>query len=298
MDKIKLPPFEPSDLNDYIDEMLDDLRKDVEVYEIIRQSLNPSIKIVRENISKFIAFKDDYAYCRACPGIENCRKNTPHLQLRLVNDNGSIERVFTPCPLILKRIEIDNQYLYADFPAEWKESSSMTLDKTAGRNHILKLFSEILNGAAKRWIYVRGGHRVGKSFLLATLANDFVAKKRSQVAFISCENRIKELNDLAFNEKDRFAKVMVELSNVPLLVLDDFGNEYKNDYVRDTIILPILLERARNRRMTFFTSDFTISEIVELYSTSKAGTIRAQQLGRLLIEMAEKEFDLSGVSAY
>ncbi|MFA5481171.1 MAG: ATP-binding protein [Bacilli bacterium] len=298
MDKIKLPPFEKTELDNYVDEMLNKLKNDIEVYEIIRTTLNPSVKTVRENISKFIAFKEDFDYCRNCPGVENCKKATPHLQLRLIDDNGMIERAFTPCPKIMKRIEIDNQYLYADFPNEWKESSTKTLDKTAERNRIIKLFSQILQGLTSRWIYIRGGQRVGKSFLAATLANDFVAVKKQQVAFISSASRIKELNDLAFSDKDRFAKKMVELCNVPLLVLDDFGNEYKNDYVRDTIVLPLLIERAKNRRLTFFTSDFSVEEIAQLYDTSKAGAIRAKQMSRILKDMAEEEFDLSGVSAY
>jgi len=64
MEKIKLPPFEKTELDQYIDEMLEELRNDVEVYEIIKQTLNPTVKMVRENISKFIAFKEDYDYCR------------------------------------------------------------------------------------------------------------------------------------------------------------------------------------------------------------------------------------------
>jgi primosomal protein DnaI len=298
MDKIKVPLFEKTELDNYIDEMIDELRKDVEVYEIIKQTMNPTLKTVRENISKFIAFKEDYDYCRKCPGVDNCRKATPHLQLRLANDDGIIERSFAPCDKILKRIEIDSKYIYADFPEEWKESSLKTLDKTTERNRIIRLFSEIVQGHSYRWVYSRGGHRVGKSFLMATLVNDFIAITKAPAAFINCANRIKEIHDLSFNDKSAFAKKIVELSSLPLLVLDDFGNEYKNDFIRDTIVLPILIERAKNQRLTFFTSDFTIDEIAQLYETSKAGAIRAKQLARLLKEMAEEEFDLSGVSAY
>ena len=68
--------------------------------------------------------------------------------------------------------------------------------------------------------------------------------------------------------------------------------------MRDTIVLPILIERAKNQRITFFTSDFSINEIGQLYETSKAGSIRAKQLSRLLKEMCEEEFDLSGLSVY
>jgi len=298
MDKIKVPFFEKTELDNYIDEMIDELRKDVEVYEVIKQTVNPTLKVVRENISKFIAFKEDYDYCRKCPGVDNCRKATPHLQLRLINDDGIIERSFAPCDKILKRIEIESKYIYADFPDEWKESTLKLIDKTVERNRIIKVFSLLLQGEAVRWIYSRGGHRVGKSFLMATLVNDFIAITKKPAAFINCANRIKELNDLSFSDKSAFAKKIIELSNVPLLVMDDFGNEYKNDFIRDTIVLPILIERAKNQRLTFFTSDFSINEIGQLYDTSKAGGIRAKQLSRLLKEMAEDEFDLSGVSVY
>ncbi|MDY0345645.1 MAG: hypothetical protein WCX85_00385 [Bacilli bacterium] len=298
MDKIKVPFFDKTELDTYIEQMVDELRKDVEVYEVIKQTVNPTLKMVRENISKFIAFKEDFDYCRKCPGVDNCRKATPHLQMRLVNDDGIIERSFTPCHKILKRIEIDSKYIYADFPEEWKEASLKTLDKTSERNRIIRLFSQILQGNSTRWIYTRGGHRVGKSFLMATLVNDFIAAMRSSAAFINSANRIKEINDLSFSDKAEFAKKIVELSNIPLLILDDFGNEYKNDFIRDTIVLPILIERAKNQRLTFFTSDFSINEIGQLYETSKAGAIRAKQLTRLLKEMAEEEFDLSGLSVY
>ncbi|MFA7020140.1 MAG: hypothetical protein WC215_01080, partial [Bacilli bacterium] len=276
MDKIKVPFFDKTELDTYIEQMVDELRKDVEVYEVIKQTVNPTLKMVRENISKFIAFKEDFDYCRKCPGVDNCRKATPHLQMRLVNDDGIIERSFTPCHKILKRIEIDSKYIYADFPEEWKEASLKTLDKTSERNRIIRLFSQILQGNSTRWIYTRGGHRVGKSFLMATLVNDFIAAMRSSAAFINSANRIKEINDLSFSDKAEFAKKIVELSNIPLLILDDFGNEYKNDFIRDTIVLPILIERAKNQRLTFFTSDFSINEIGQLYETSKAGAIRAK----------------------
>jgi hypothetical protein len=41
---------------------------------------------------------------------------------------------------------------------------------------------------------------------------------------------------------------MAELENCDLLVIDDFGSEFKSDYVRDQIVMPLLNERAKNNR--------------------------------------------------
>ena len=43
----------------------------------------------------------------------------------------------------------------------------------------------------------------------------------------------------------------------------------------------------------------TIKEIEKLYSIGKnGGEIRGKQLGKILLEMCEKEFDLTGASIY
>ena len=59
---------------------------------------------------------------------------------------------------------------------------------------------------------------------------------------------------------------MEVLSNVPFLVLDGFGNEIKNTYIRDAIVLPLLSNRRRNRCITIITSNYDVEDIVKLYS--------------------------------
>jgi hypothetical protein len=57
-----------------------------------------------------------------------------------------------------------------------------------------------------------------------------------------------------------------------------------------------LLERAKNKKITFFTSDFKISEIGTLYATTEAGKIRARQLVRLLKDYCGSELEIGGLS--
>ena len=86
--------------------------------------------------------------------------------------------------------------------------------------------------------------------------------------------------------------------NVPVLVLDDFGNEYKSDYLRDTILFPILSERSKTEKITLFTSDFTFEEIAKMYSGKDSDRIRSNQLKRLLQAMCIAPIELKGLSVY
>ena len=286
------------DMKDYINQLVNELRNDYEVYERIKK-LNLTVGEVKDNIARLTDFRVDYNYCKNCPGIDKCDKEIPHLSMELQKEGKFINISYNPCHVLLEKIRLDSHYLFDDFPAEWKSSTAKTLDLTEKRRPIIKEFSKIINNESSRWLYVTGNHKVGKSFLLVTLANEFVAANLGTVAIINSAQRFKELTDLSYQNKDEFAQMMLALCKVPLLLIDDFGEEYKSEYIRDTIIIPLLSEREHQNLLTFFTSEFTISEIQKMYSIGQAsGEIRGKQLARLLKDMCEKEYDLSGVSLY
>ena len=196
-------------------------------------------------------------------------------------------------------MELDTKYIAKDFPQEWKKSVLKNLDLSENRRPLIKEFVNIVKGKSQKWLFVKGNHKVGKSFVLVTFANEFVALGLGQVAVINANKQFKNLADIAYSDKETFKKTVDLLSNVPLLVIDDFGQEYKNELIRDQIVLPILNERVHQDKPTFFSSEFTISEIQSLYSIGRnGGAIRGKQLGNLLKDMCEKEYDLTGASIY
>lgn len=295
LDKVNLGHSE--DMKAYISKLVNELRNDIEVYEQIKL-LNLTIGQVRDNIAKLTDFKDDYNYCKSCPGLDKCAKHIPHVKMSVKREGDYIATSYEPCAHIMEKIRLDNKYLRSDFPEEWKSSSLKTIDKTKVRGPVFRAFNNILNGETDKWIYVRGNHNVGKSFLLVTLANEYASMDMGQVAVVNTSSLVQTLSDLSYQDKEEFARQMVLISKVPLLVLDNFGDEYKNEYIRDQIILPILNERVRYSRITMFSSSFTIDEIQQMYSVGKnGGHLRGKQLGSLLTSMC-KDFDLTGVSVY
>lgn len=289
---------EEVDMKTYINKLVKELRDDLEVYEKLR-SLNLTMGEVKENIGKLTDFKDDYNYCKACPGIEKCAKRTPHISMYVVKEGNFIATKYEPCKKIMDQIKLDARYLIADFPNEWKSSNFSTIDLSSNRRPVIKKIIKDYTEDKNDWVFIKGNHKVGKSFLLVAGANEFISKTNQQAAVMNARTRFKELADLSISNPTEFTKNLVALSNVPLLVIDDFGDEYKSEYIRDQILMPILLEREHQNKLTFFSSNYSIKEIQQLYSVGKTGgDIRARQLANLLEEMCGEEFDLTGASIY
>jgi len=289
---------ESLDLKKYIEELLANLKADKDVYESLKP-LGLTYKEVRDNIGKLADYQEDFNVCKNCPGFDKCPKNPIHISSYVYKDGSYITTRSEPCKKFMEKMAIDAKYIASDFPEEWKASVIKNIDLSENRRPLIKEFISIANGQSKRWLFVKGNRKVGKSYLLVTFANEFIALGHGQVAVINASKQFKGLADIAYSEKDNFKKTIDLLSNVPLLVIDDFGQEYKNEFIRDQIVIPVLNERSHNDKPTFFSSEFTINEIQKLYSVGKnGGEIRGKQLGNLLLDMCEKEFDLTGASIY
>lgn len=297
MDKIKVPEIDVGDLSSFIEKSFNDLKEDTEVYNQIKL-LNVTNKIVKDNIAAFLEFQEDAHYCAKCPGVANCTKERPHFQLRLSFDGKFLERSYAPCEKILKKWEEDVQYPLCDFPAEWRQASFSNMNVTAERTEVVVAADKVIQGESKRWLFLSGNPRTGKSYLAATIANELIHAKKGPIAYINTPTRLKELTDMAFEQKEAFRKTLDLYINVPVLILDDFGNEYKSDYVRDTILFPILSERSKNEKITLFTSDFTFDEIAKMYGGNASSQIRSNQLKRLLLAMCKAPIELKGLSVY
>ena len=286
------------DMKQLIEELVNALKADKDVYESLKP-LGLTNKEVRDNIGKLADYQEDFNICKKCPGYDKCPKKDSHISTYVYKDGSYLTTRSEPCKKFIEEMELDAKFIAKDFPKEWKQSVLKNLDLSENRRPLIKEFVNIVKGKSHKWLFVKGNHKVGKSFVLVTFANEFVALGLGQVAVINANKQFKNLADIAYSDKDTFKKTVDLLSNVPLLVIDDFGQEYKNELIRDQIVLPILNERAHGDKPTFFSSEFTIQEIQQLYSIGRnGGSIRGKQLGNLLTDMCEKEYDLTGASIY
>ena len=299
MEKLKISNLPAYDADE---KLLEDMKK---AYMACPQAIKycnelgiPADK-VEENIVKIYDLVRDINYCSKCPGVKKCAKSNPLLCTRIIYSQGEVDRQMVPCKELLKDVTFKKQFVVRDFEEDWLDSNLRSIDRNNGRNKAIVKYHDFIKNKQASWIYLTGSKNSGRSYFAAALIVDAARKNRGPVCFLNSTLRLREINDLGYGKKkEEFDKKLELYSNIPVLVLDDFGNEFKNDFVRDAILFPILSTRASKRLLTIFTSDFTISDIEALYSNTKAGAIRAKQIAKLIQSMCDEEISLGDISIY
>lgn len=282
---------------DTIEEMVSSIKNDKEVMKEVAALGIKDEQSLRKNAATIFTFKEDLDYCRKCPGYNMCAKDRPHYQFKLRFDGSFLGNHAEACHLKIEDLRKDEVYVARDFPSEWRMSNISNFDKSKVRQKLIKRYIEALK-SSQNWIYITGSHRSGKSYVAAALINTYILKNHRKVAFINYPIRIRKLNDYSYNDKELFFKYIDLFSNVEVLVIDDFGNEYKNEYIRDSITIQILNERARKGLMTIFTSSFDFDEIMNMYSINASGRARGKQLKELLEDYAGEPIDITCAEIY
>ncbi len=253
---------------------------------------------IRNNIAKIYDFVSDIKYCSKCPGVDKCQKENPLFCTKITYKGGFVDREIAPCKQFLKQVSFENQFIIRDFDDDLMNKKISDLDKNETRTKIVAKYKKHIDDKVNDWIFICGSQNTGRSFTATVLALDIAKRSQGPIIYANSTNRINELVDYYFKDKERFKKELDRYCSVPVLVLDDFGNEVKSDIIRDAIIFPIISTRAGKKLFTIITSDFNLDEIISLYSTSKAGEIRAKQIGKIIKAASGKEFNLGDLSIY
>jgi len=260
-----------------------------------------SEQVMEDNITKIYDFVRDVNYCRKCPGIKKCKKDNAYLNTKVTYSYGVVDTQLIPCKEILKRVTFERQFLVRDFSDEWLDTVMGDIDKSRAKTEASKVYMDYLRNEDNSWLYLTGGIGSGKSFFAAALSIDLAKrglKGKSPICFINSSKRILELSELSKQKSDDFKKKLELYSTVPVLVIDDFGHEFKNDFIRDAIVNEIITTRCNKKLFTIITSNFTLDEIEVLYSTSNAGAIMSKQIVKTIRMMCKKEINLGDLKLH
>lgn len=289
--------------NDLIDQqtlkkMIDSFRNNAAAVKYVK-SLGISDEEIDQNITRFYSFSEDLSYCKNCPGLNKCEKDNPHLCTKITYRDGFIEKTLVPCKKLLERVNFEKEFKVMDFPKEWLDASLKDVDiNSTARKTVLTKYTNYIKNLSSQWIYMTGEGGTGRSYYAACLCVDAAKRQKGPICFINCATRIKDLYGMSFKQKEDFQRILDIYCSCPILVLDDFGNEVKNDFVRDGIVFQILSKRVSQKLFTIITSDFPIEDIVTMYDTNKAAGVRARQIGRMLASASKEEINLGEVALY
>lgn len=106
----------------------------------------------------------------------------------------------------------------------------------------------------QKGLYIYGDFGVGKSYLMAAMANE-LARRNISTSVIHYPTFVSGLD---FDNSKMWLK---EIKEAQVLVLDDIGAELNNSWLRDSILQVILQHRMQNNSPTFFTSNLTMKEL-------------------------------------
>lgn len=191
-----------------------------------------------------------------------------------ISDSGKLTSRYEESSKAKEERLLMSNYLMRDFPSDWLSASLKSFRTEREKELRAKITKSLKN---KQWFYLYGPLGAGKSYAMAAVLNDLAAKGK-KVAFINANKCFEYLKGLAINDKKQFEVSMQSLEKVEYLAIDDFGSEFKSDYVRDTIVLPLLLERSKNHLFTMFSSDYSLDEIKELYNFKYGANILSNKL--------------------
>ncbi|MFA6667437.1 MAG: hypothetical protein WCS51_03660 [Bacilli bacterium] len=293
MEKLNLFNVKKDDLSEYENECFVQIKKDPEVYGLL---LNNGFEdaTIKKYIGSCHTFYDDYYKWKKIKTFDDVVNSGIRYIYTLKLKDGIISRERGIIPPYQEYIDYQSKYIYKDFDDSFDSVSLKNIDNKELISKLKKPLKE------ESWIYLYGAIRSGRTYCSIALINSSAKRGSSGLAFIDSATRFKELSDLFFNDKVGFNRMLDSLKNAYLLVIDGFGNEYINDIVRDSVVIPLLQYRASNKKMTIFTSDFSLNDLITLYAKrDKSGNnIREKQLANILHSMIKDEIYTGYTSLY
>lgn len=269
-----LNEYNPEDIN--LKEEYYKLLKD-ESFKKIVDSLDIDTLDLINNQSSLNTANNLLKECRNCKGLVNCKSDMlGHVYYPTII-NKALYFSYLPCKY-KKKLNKEEGYksnisLY-DMPKGLGDASISTIwTKDKNRIPVIKEITNFIDlyKAKKpcKGIYLHGSFGSGKTYLISALLNK-LASDNIKVAAVYFPEFLRSLK--ASFEEGGYNTKFNHILNIPILLLDDIGAETTSVWSRDEILGSILQHRMVNNLPTFFTSNFSIAELEQHLSLTKAGT--------------------------
>lgn len=289
------------------DEMRKEIMENPGVQQFLSDNANELNKeIVDRSLGKLYEYTTASHGCEKCTDLANCKNILNGLEPKLVLKRDLIEIEYVKCPTKLideDRRNVSKMIESMHMPKEVMEAQLHDIDIDAtsddsrvvvveAANDFLRTFDET-GELPQQGLYIYGPFGIGKSFILGALANE-LAQRRIKTVAVYVPEFLREMKqsiqDQTLNEKIDFVK------GAPVLILDDFGAESMSAWTRDEVLGTILQHRMAEQLPTFFTSNFSYTELEHHLTYSQRGEKDVVKAARIMerIRTVTKAVKLSG----
>lgn len=101
--------------------------------------------------------------------------------------------------------------------------------------------------------------QIGKTYLANAITNDF-ADRHIPGIFVFAPSLVSQSREFKNLES-----IMGELKTAEVLVIDDLGSEYRSEWFRLEVLMPVLQSRLTGKKLTIITSNYDLDELRKLY---------------------------------
>ena len=217
----------------------------------------------------------------------------------LIMNNNAISLMFGPEDSMLihdREISIKKHLRLINLPDGLHDIRLSQIELTPERKEVMTAIQKFLyhysQDIHQKGLYLSGDFGIGKTYILAGLANQ-VAAMNKYVVFLHVPTFIASLAS-HFNDNSLQDEVHT-IANCDLLILDDIGAENLSQWSRDEVLAVILQARMDNILPTFFSSNFAMNDLEDHFKKTK-NAIEPVKAARLMerIHSLATEIVISG----
>ncbi|MBY5005862.1 primosomal protein DnaI [Streptococcus suis] len=278
------------------DQLVVEIMQDKEVADFIRQQGLNQDEISR-SISKFYEFINERNKFQSQDDSYIAKGYQPVLVMN--QGYADVSYLETAELVELRKLEaIKDRIQLINLPASLKNVTIADLDRQdENRVGIMLAISDFVKrvGQDNKGIYLYGTFGIGKSYLMAYLANLLSKTHLLSTTMLHYPTFVVDIKNAI---KDGSVKERIdEVKTAQVLVLDDIGAEQHSSWIRDDVLQVILQYRMQENLPTFFTSNFSFADLERHFSAGKAGD-ETWQAKRVMerIRFLAQEMHLQGVN--
>lgn len=247
---------------------------------------NVDEKYIFDHCGKISDWVNQCETCDHCVGLNFCSKSIVGHYLDLYVDDKYLMEQMRKCRYQVKKDSlIAHRKFYKEFDAkeEYLTIDVAQIDPDNETDDYKKAMQKALKfvNSPEKGLFLYGQPGVGKTYLMAAITNELTKKGRF-VSFVNVPKYLSELKML-FKDGEAFDRKIRSMKQVDILVLDDIGGESVTAWSRDEILLPLLDERMEKGKITLFTSNYSMSELLDRLTVTN-NTMREPMAAKRLLD--------------
>lgn len=288
--------------NNRFDELVQSVLNDADVAAFIAEHQE---ELTDDSINKSYAKMYEYVQEKRKFKLNDPGMIAPGYEPQLFMNYHNIDVTYVPTEALIQkqadqalRNRVKAIGMQKDIREATLESYEPTIEREEGLTAALEFIEDYPKTpkAFHKGLYLQGSYGVGKTYLLAVIAND-LAKQGVQSTLLNFSEFAVEMKQ-AISTNSTGEKVDV-IKKTPVLMIDDIGADFMGSWIRDDVLGVILQYRMQEQLPTFFSSNFSMDQLEkEHLMVTKEGNEEPMKAGRIMerVRYLSKEIKMVGAN--